>query len=276
MKFNLVEVPGRDMEEKLKKVEIKVIITPATWKFMEQGFFVSRWLTLHPYKWDRALKAPVVASKLSYWRLQLVTAVVFYMLLLIRLVEVVIVGPGSMVEQMYILFVMSFYSIFILTQVHATLRAGRTVCWVQGFFLLTKKCEGAILFYSHDCMIPDHVKISLTLNLRLLETYLNGFRGKYRNSERCDLILRIIMYFLRLNGFSLAGASFARTLLPQLHVPQIMPKSILQLDSHGIVGTFAVLLEISVLLSYADVAVLLSGWGFTFLLTTIDILEAMR
>ena len=101
MNFDLVEVPGGDMEEKLKKVEINVIITPTTWKFMEQDFFFSRWLTLHPYKWDRALKAQVVASKLSYWRLQLVTAVVFYMLLLIRLVEVVIVGPGSMVEQTF-------------------------------------------------------------------------------------------------------------------------------------------------------------------------------
>ena len=84
------------------------------------------------------------------------------------------------------------------------------------------------------------------------------------------------MYVMRVNVSSLIGASFARTLLPQLHVPQIMPAAILRLDSHGIVGALATLLEISVLLAFVDVAVLVSGWTFTFLLATIDIVEAMR
>ena len=70
------------------------------------------------------------------------------------MVQVTIIEPDGKLEQMYMLFVTSFFAIFIFLQVHAALTSRRAVCWMQGLFLLTKKCEGnALQFYQVNAMI---------------------------------------------------------------------------------------------------------------------------
>ena len=130
------------MENELNESRIKRIITPATWKHLQEGYIFTRWLKCLPFTWDRAINGPVVARKLSFWRLHLVAAIVFYALLLTRMVQVTIIEPGGNMEKMYILFATPWFSIFILLQVHAALRPQRTVGWMQALFMLTRNCEG--------------------------------------------------------------------------------------------------------------------------------------
>ena len=130
------------MEDELNARRINRIITPVTWKYLQEGYFFTRWLKCHPFTWDTAIKAPVVAEKLSFWRLHFIAATIFYVLLLSRMVQVTFIESGGNIEKMYIFFATSLFSIFILLQVHAALRPERTVGWMQALFMLTKNCEG--------------------------------------------------------------------------------------------------------------------------------------
>ena len=108
------------------------------------------------------------------------------------------------------------------------------------------------------------------------ETYLKGYHGKYPRSATCGFILRILIYAFRVNVFSLICISFASALFPQLRIPRVMPDAILTLDPYGIFNILALLLEVAILLSFLDIAVLISVWLFTFLLTVNDVVDAMR
>ena len=141
-----VRVLALDTEQVLNKKGMERIITPETQKCKQKLGFFTRWLRFHPYVWDEALNAPLVARRLSFWRWHLMSGIVFYVLILVRTVQVTIVRPGSTFEQMFALFMASWFSVFMVTQMHAASNRDRTVCWIQGFFLLMKKCEGNILW----------------------------------------------------------------------------------------------------------------------------------
>ena len=128
----------------MKNNKFPPIITPATLKCVRELCFFTRWLPFHPFLWDTRLNAPAVARKLSFWRWHVLSGIAFYMLLLIRAVQVTIIKPGSSFEQMFVLFMASYFSLFVVLQIHAVLHRDRTVSWMQGFFLLTKRCEGNI------------------------------------------------------------------------------------------------------------------------------------
>ena len=132
-------------EQGLNNKGMECIITPETQKCMQKLGFFTCWLRFHPYVWDTALNVPVVASKLSFRRWHLLSGIVFYVLICIRTVQVTIVRPGSSFEQMFALFMTSWFSLFIVCQIHGAYYRERTVSWMKGFFLLTQKCEGNIL-----------------------------------------------------------------------------------------------------------------------------------
>ena len=128
-----------------KTEEIQRIISPTTWKYLQRGYFFSRWLALHPYEWDEATNRPKVATgffRIFFWHLHLLSAIIFYGILVYRCVQVTVLQPGSRLEQMYVLFLAAFYSLFIVSQMHAAFKRYEIVNWIQGFFLLTTKCEG--------------------------------------------------------------------------------------------------------------------------------------
>ena len=125
--------------------EIKQILSPTTWKYMKKGYFFTRWFAFHPYTWDEGRGMPKVDTgpfRSFLWYLHFLSAVLFYCTLLYRCAQVTVLDPGRRVEQMYVLFLTSFYSIFVLLQIHAVFRRYEIVNSMQGFFLLTRKCEG--------------------------------------------------------------------------------------------------------------------------------------
>ena len=128
----------------LKNNKFQPIVARATLKCVAELCFFTRWLPFHPFLWDKRLNAPVVAGNLSFWRWHVLSGIAFYMLLLIRVVQVTVIKPGSVFEQMFVLFMASYFSLFVVLQIHAVLYRDRTVSWMQGFFLFTKRCEGNI------------------------------------------------------------------------------------------------------------------------------------
>ena len=113
-------------------------------------------------------------------------------------------------------------------------------------------------------------------NFVLTELYLNGFRGKYPKSAICGLVLRVTIYAFRADMSFMLATSFARFFLPQVELLRIMPKEIMHFDSYRIVDTLILLLEISVLLSFADISVVYACRALAFVLTTNDIIDVMR
>ena len=57
-----------------------------------------------------------------------------------------------------------------------------------------------------------------------------------------------------------------------------MPDAILLVDSYGIVSTLTLLLAVSILLSFLDIAMVLTSWllKLTFLLTVNDVVDTTR
>ena len=126
------------------EVVIDRILTPTTWKCLKELNSPSRWFRFNPFTWDAGRNAPVVARKLSFWRWHVVSAVVFYVLVLTRLAQVTIVRPASIMEQIFAFFMTIWFSVFMVFQVHAASRREMTVCWMRGFLLFTKTCEGNV------------------------------------------------------------------------------------------------------------------------------------
>ena len=145
VRFKTLEVQHMDSD----KVVIDRIMSPTTWKCLQELNFFSRWLRLHPFSWDAGTNAPVVARKLSFWGWHVASAVVFYVLLLTRLVQVTIIRPSSIMEQIFALFMACWFSVFIVFQVHAASARDMTVCWMRGFLLFNKTCEGNVDNFFH-------------------------------------------------------------------------------------------------------------------------------
>ena len=137
---------GHNWHAQIKtKGQVQRIISPTTWKYLKKSYFFTRWFAFHPYKWDETAEAPKVVTgflRLFLWHLHLLSTIIFYGLLVYRCFQVTVLTPGKRVEQMYVLFLTSFYSIFVLLQIHAAFKRHEMVNWLQGFFLLTQKCEG--------------------------------------------------------------------------------------------------------------------------------------
>ena len=127
---------------------VRRLITPATWKYLKKVYFFSRWFPFHPFVWDNECNAPkVVVSRIPLHRLHFVSSIVFYILLLYRCVEITVLQPGSPLEQIYVLFVASYFFIFILLQVQSAFWTEETVFGLQSLFLLIQKCEGYLHKY---------------------------------------------------------------------------------------------------------------------------------
>ena len=135
-------LPSETAQEELNRDKLKRILTPETWKYLQEGYFSARWLKFHPFAWDSVVNAPVVGSKRLFWLPHFVSALLFYALLLSRMIEVTVIRPGNYTEQFYVLFVNCYYSVFMLLQVNGAFRCERVVSLMQGFLLLIRKCEG--------------------------------------------------------------------------------------------------------------------------------------
>ena len=128
--------------------ETQRIISPTTWKFLRKGYYFNRWFPFHPYRWDEATKGPKVVTgfvPIFIWHLHLLSVIIFYGILVYRSIQVTVLQPGSRMEQIYVLFVTLINSVFITTQIHAALNRHQIVNMMQGFYLLTAKCEGKSL-----------------------------------------------------------------------------------------------------------------------------------
>lgn len=142
-RVSIAPKPGRETGE---GAEIKRIVSLTTWKYLKKAYFFTHWFPFHPFEWDDVWNVPkVVHSKLQLYRLHFVSSLVFYILLLYRCVEITIIQPKSHLEQIYVLFVASYFFIFILLQVQSALWPEETVCGLKSFFILIEKCEGNVL-----------------------------------------------------------------------------------------------------------------------------------
>ena len=125
--------------------QISRIISPVTWKYLQKGYFVTRWFPFHPYQWDEGTKGPKVVTglyRLFLWRFYLLSAIAVYGVLLYRCLQVTVLDPGRRLEQTYVLFLALFYFTFIVLQIYAAFKCKEIVNLLHGLFLLTAKCEG--------------------------------------------------------------------------------------------------------------------------------------
>ena len=113
---------------------------------------------------------------------------------------------------------------------------------------------------------------------KALELYPDGCAVKYPKSGKCGSILRIVICAFRADGCCMIALSLTRVLLAQLHIPQMMPDEILQLDSYGVIAiaTLMILLEITVSVSYNEVTICYACWLLMSTLAVNDIVDAMR
>ena len=72
------------------------------------------------------------------------------------------------------------------------------------------------------------------------------------------------------------AGSFARFFLPHMRLLRIMPEGLVEGDSYKIAATFNLVLEISVIFSYADICVMYTCCMLTFMITSNDVSDVMR
>lgn len=136
--------------------EIQRIISPVTWKYLKEGYFFTRLFPFHPFEWDETTRAPKVITgfcRLFLWHIHLLAAIVFFGALIYRSAQVTVLNPGRVVEQMYVLFLTAFYSVFMVLQIHVAFKRHEMANWVQGVFLLTTKCEGNSVAFQENARL---------------------------------------------------------------------------------------------------------------------------
>ena len=93
--------------------------------------------------------------------------------------EVTVLEPGSQLAQIYVLFVTSYFLIFILLQVQSVVWPEGTVSGLKSVFLLITKCEGyyediTMVFQERECRHVSYFENLLCIFIRILPSGSSG------------------------------------------------------------------------------------------------------